>query len=471
MFKNYQGPDHAALMRQIKEEIGADAVIIDQRRLGRGYEVMVKCPAPVAADAAAPALPPAALENGHGGVPPEAARAAAATRAGQLLMRRVDALHAPPFGTKQQAELTVGRRVVDIVSNDRVLPPVVSPVAAGTAAARPLTYGAGGATHPPPVAGAGATPAVTVPPAGQAGVAASPAGGGTGETWQAIRALQSKMEELMQRQHGPGQSLMAQMLVHLQEQDIAPEMARKLCADFSGAQVPGQVEDYHAVCERLTAVLVRAIDFGAAVEPLALPACALVLMGPTGVGKTTTAIKLAARYKLTGQRRVAMLNIDAARLGGSEVLRQYAENVLNVPYEVAGTAAEAAAAWSRLRDYDTVIIDTAGCPPHKQRRLDDLRAWLDALDSDRQTRLLVMSATAKGRDLHRIAENFRAVRYDQFVFTKLDETTSVGNLFALMQSTRVPALYVTNGQAVTGDLDLLCPLKLARGISSTLPRF
>ena len=181
------------------------------------------------------------------------------------------------------------------------------------------------------------------------------------------------------------------------------------------------------------------------------------LVGPTGVGKTTTLAKLAARLHLQEQRAVGLITLDTYRIAAVDQLRTYAE-ILRLPLEVAGTAAEAAAAVERLcsgpRPCDTVLIDTAGRSPRDAVRLRELAEILDAVRPDEV--LTVLSATSAPDVLRLGAQAFGAAGACPrrgLVFTKLDEAGDMRPLVRLSVDMQVAVRFLTHGQEVPRDLE------------------
>ncbi|MGO0121712.1 hypothetical protein [Desulfothermobacter acidiphilus] len=186
----------------------------------------------------------------------------------------------------------------------------------------------------------------------------------------------------------------------------------------------------------------------------------LALVGPTGVGKTTTLAKLAARLSLYQHRRVVLLTIDTYRIGAVEQLRTYAE-VMGLPFGVAMTPAELSDLLQRYPEADHFLVDTVGRPGRRGEEIAELREFLQVLPPSRGVGL-VLSLNTRYRDMVRTAEAFRELGYNKLVFTKLDETDSWGAMLSLVYRLRVPALYITTGQSVPDDIEFLSPRRLAR---------
>ncbi len=163
--------------------------------------------------------------------------------------------------------------------------------------------------------------------------------------------------------------------------------------------------------------------------------CRLVaLVGPTGVGKTTTIAKLAANYRLREKKRVGLITVDTYRVAAVEQLRTYAD-IIDLPMEVVSTPREMREAVARMRNLDLVLMDTAGRSPRDEIKIQELRSLLAEAEADDV--LLVLSATAGTRSLTATAEKFAEVGTTALLLTKLDEATSLGHLVALARAVPV----------------------------------
>jgi len=173
----------------------------------------------------------------------------------------------------------------------------------------------------------------------------------------------------------------------------------------------------------------------------------LALIGPTGVGKTTTIAKLAAAYLLMGGKKVAMVTIDTYRIAAVEQLKVYGE-IMNLPVEVVISPAQLSEVLQRHSNKDLVLIDTAGRSPKDDVSLNELQDFL-AVDADIH---LVLSATTRERDLYETSRRFSALEPKSLLMTKLDECSSLGVLLNVHLRNNCPLSYLANGQKVPEDL-------------------
>lgn len=176
---------------------------------------------------------------------------------------------------------------------------------------------------------------------------------------------------------------------------------------------------------------------------------AVALIGPTGVGKTTTIAKLAAHFALVEKKRVALLTMDTYRIAAVEQLKIYSQ-ILDIPVGVAYSQAEVAPVIAQYADYDLLLIDTAGRSQKNIMQVGELKSLLETVGCETH---LVLSAQTKERDMIEAAQRFAAARVDSIIFSKLDETDSYGTLLNVADRTGIPLSYLTMGQKVPEDLE------------------
>lgn len=185
-------------------------------------------------------------------------------------------------------------------------------------------------------------------------------------------------------------------------------------------------------------------------------------VGPTGVGKTTTIAKIASKFSVEGKKKVALLTTDTYRIAAAEQLRTYA-NILEVPFRVVYSTDEVEQALIDFRGYDFILVDTAGHSHHNEAQRDAMNEFLHAADGRVEKEVfLVLSATTKYRDLISIADTYSAMTDYKLIFTKLDETTTLGNLLNLKLYTGASLSYVTCGQNVPDDIEVFNPQKTVK---------
>ena len=175
----------------------------------------------------------------------------------------------------------------------------------------------------------------------------------------------------------------------------------------------------------------------------------IALIGPTGVGKTTTIAKLAANYKLRQGLRVGMITIDTYRVAAVDQLQTYAE-IVEVPLRTVLTPPELRQAVYALRGMDVVLIDTTGRSQNDLLRLSQLRSFLDAADADEVH--VVVSAASNPRCIRGILERFAPLGANRMLVTKMDEAATCGALLDMARIGVGPLGYVTSGQEVPDDI-------------------
>ncbi|MDZ7642548.1 MAG: flagellar biosynthesis protein FlhF [Desulfurivibrio sp.] len=174
----------------------------------------------------------------------------------------------------------------------------------------------------------------------------------------------------------------------------------------------------------------------------------IALVGPTGVGKTTTAAKLAAWFTLHENARVALLSMDCYRIGATDQLRTYAR-IMRLPCEITMKEPELNAALRKHRDKDLIIIDTAGKSPFDENHIPELDRWF--APHAEILPYLVLSATAKKEDINRIIATYRPLGIPAAILTKLDETRAYAALCQQMTKAELPIACLCTGQKVPED--------------------
>lgn len=192
-------------------------------------------------------------------------------------------------------------------------------------------------------------------------------------------------------------------------------------------------------------------------EPIALSAKkpkVVFFIGPTGVGKTTTIAKIASKYKVEQNRKVAFITADTYRIAATEQLRVYA-NILDSPMSIVYSADELNSAVEKMADYDLIFVDTAGFSHKNSEQKKDTKDLICGLDEKYAKEVyLVLSATTKYKDLLEIVDIYSSISAFNLIFTKLDETSAYGNILNVKLYSGAELSYVTNGQNVPDDIEL-----------------
>jgi flagellar biosynthesis protein FlhF len=179
----------------------------------------------------------------------------------------------------------------------------------------------------------------------------------------------------------------------------------------------------------------------------------MMFVGPTGVGKTTTISKLAARYayKLGVNYKVGIITLDSFRVGAVEQLRAYT-NIMRLPLEVVKKPEELSEAILRLKDCNYILIDTAGGSQYDMDKIELINQYQESAKDVPIEKMLVLPANVKTTDLYEIYNSYSMLHIHNLIFTKLDETISYGNLISFAHKTKKSICYLSVGQNVPDDL-------------------
>ena len=190
----------------------------------------------------------------------------------------------------------------------------------------------------------------------------------------------------------------------------------------------------------------------------------IFFIGPTGVGKTTTIAKIASSFKIEKEARVAFITADTYRIAAVEQLNTYA-SIIDCPVSVVYSVEDMNKSLSEYKDYDLILVDTAGRSHKATEQMDELKAFIEEVaqraDEFDFECYLTLSLTTKYKDLKSIADKYDDVDW-AVIFTKLDETCSVGNILNIRMLTDRPLSYTTSGQNVPDDIEVINEQGVAR---------
>ena len=273
----------------------------------------------------------------------------------------------------------------------------------------------------------------------------------------------SLVEELCGHQTtGTGQRLpetLCQLSSELIDAELNEELASQFIEQLGHDATPMDLRDPQLLRTRLAQLMEQEIQVASPITVTPGERRLVALVGPTGVGKTTTIAKLAANFHLRDQRQVGLITVDTYRIAAVDQLRTYAD-IIDLPMEVVSTPKEMRAAIDRLSDLDLILMDTAGRSPRDDVRIQELRAILAEANADEIQ--LVLSCVASTSSLTKSAQQFAKVGTTSLLLTKLDEATGLGNLVPLFRNCELPISYLTNGQNVPHDIEPASAAKLAR---------
>ncbi|MCL2646882.1 MAG: flagellar biosynthesis protein FlhF [Phycisphaerales bacterium] len=296
-----------------------------------------------------------------------------------------------------------------------------------------------------------------------------------------LSSLRTMVESLLQRtaSNSPRRDLpqqLAPLYTQLIQQQVSDEIAARVVDDVKAELTPEQLTSNSLVRERLTQKLEQMLPANLQL-PVARPTTgaggggegcrSICLIGPTGVGKTTTIAKLAAHFKLRQKQKVGLITIDTYRIAAVDQLRTYA-NIIGVPLKVVLTPRELVAALMEMSNFDTVLIDTAGRSHGDQLKLNELAEFI-AVGKPSEVHL-VLSSTTTQEVMEAALDTFGQLRVhndgngggNRIIFTKLDEAVSFGILLNVARAASRCLSYITTGQDVPDNIEVGQPRRLAR---------
>ena len=188
------------------------------------------------------------------------------------------------------------------------------------------------------------------------------------------------------------------------------------------------------------------------------------LVGPTGVGKTTTLAKLASHYRVSLKKKVSFLTADTFRIAAAQQLSTYAD-ILDVKSTVLMVPEDIVSALNEEKENDIIFVDTVGFSHNNKEQQENLSKLLSLVPAKYLKQVyLVLSATTKYNDLKQIVDSYKAFTDFSIIFTKLDETANYGNIYNIRQYSGKNLSYITNGQKVPEDIAVLDTQKLVKNL-------
>ncbi len=440
--KKFEAPSIQEALDAIRRDLGPEAIILQTKRNRKGFGLMGGTSVEVTAaisDRSATKREFSERRLSEGGK--ETIRNLSASKQADILEKSVERAHARSSGKTAGIQIPkklTERRYADIDSHD--IP---------RTEARALA------------------PRVNVSPAMNQGAMVSP--GPAAHLEDEVRHLKRMIEELKiaQEDAGTGGNAFASQLhdnpalmdafEHLLMNGVDKRYALGLVKKAGFELGPSDSKNPDAVLDQVTYEVMSAIDTLNPFENLtpgsrgeAGPFCA-ALVGPTGVGKTTTLAKLASLAVLKKNLRVGLVNLDVYKVAAFDQLQTYAK-ILNVPFRSAQNLEELQAALADFRGLDLVLIDTTGRSQRDEASLKEMAELIRALEIPVQIHLCAASST-RDLELYDIANRFSVFKPTALAVTKLDESSLFGSIFNVAQRSKLPLSYFTTGQRVPEDLE------------------
>lgn len=278
-----------------------------------------------------------------------------------------------------------------------------------------------------------------------------------------LDSMQKMLEQLGRSCQMRTQDEIPDELFHLYadliDAEVEDELARDLVFRLKQAALPEQVTDAEAAKALLTQMVEAELRCGEPIQPTRGRRKVVALVGPTGVGKTTTIAKLAANFRIRDGIRMGLVTVDTYRIAAVEQLRTYAE-IIDLPMKVVTSPLEMRRALDELAGLDLVLIDTAGRSPRDELKIQELKSLLAEARVDEVH--LVLSMTGSVRSLEATAEKFAVANTTSVILTKLDEAAGLGTLLSVARKVPLPISYLTNGQDVPDDIEPAHATRMAR---------
>ena len=269
-----------------------------------------------------------------------------------------------------------------------------------------------------------------------------------------IRDLQNQLEEMkamlmeMSRNKGAGDAVPT-LQSAMQDQEVTEKIIQDMIAKLNGTEILAPRNSVKAA-NALERYIRKAIRIANGITLYSNKPKVVALIGPTGVGKTTTLAKIAAKFVLEQGARVALITADTYRISAVEQLKTYSD-ILGLPLEIVYNPEALRKAIEKHKDKQLILIDTAGRSQYNEYQMKELSGLL-GIDADIEKHL-VMSATTKTSDGVELLANFSICQPDRVIFTKVDETGTHGIILNILHRRKVALSYITNGQSVPDDIE------------------
>ncbi|GAA5213949.1 flagellar biosynthesis protein FlhF [Corallincola platygyrae] len=444
--KRFFAKDMRTALNEVKATLGADAVIMSNKKVTGGVEIVAAIDQDTGAKKPAPAKRPAAEE---------------AVPSFDSLRNKLSqvARQQPP---KPIAEAKIHRTMPDNASQDedQIADSLQALLARQN---KPDTHSAAKPAKAPRPIGASAKrplqPQNTPSHAGESqwgGLKQPSHSRGQNSEMEQLKAEMTQMRKLLEHQLSGlmwqeverREPMRAMLVSQLKKMGFADDLA-----DQVACYIPDEMEAHEAWPKVQNLIADQLITNN---DAIMREGGVVALLGPTGVGKTTTIAKIAARYAMQyGVDQVALVTTDTYRIGAHEQLATYGK-ILGCPVKVAKDAEELAQTLHQLRNRSLVLIDTAGMGQRDTRLTEQLQTLMDGSEHEIKN-YLVLSATSQRQVLQEAVSHFRRIPLAGCIFTKLDECLSLGEILSVTIQNALPIGYLTDGQRVPEDIQVADP--------------
>ncbi|MDI6751821.1 MAG: flagellar biosynthesis protein FlhF [bacterium] len=276
------------------------------------------------------------------------------------------------------------------------------------------------------------------------------------EIKEKMQAISEEKGSVYRRFPGKCSELYLRLIENEVERDLAESIIKRIVVETP----PNLLEDEPFVESRVIKYIATMIKTDGSIQMEKDGPKIISLIGPTGVGKTTTLAKIATEYAFEKHKKVAVITVDTYRIAAAEQLKTYTE-ILGIPLCVIYFPSEFKKAIDQYAGSDIILIDTAGRSQRNSMQMAELKAFLDSAGYNLEN-LLLLSATTKYKELVDMVESFSRLNFQRIVFTKTDEAVTFGPILSLSYKVPHPILYLTTGQNVPEDIELADRDKIAR---------
>jgi len=276
-----------------------------------------------------------------------------------------------------------------------------------------------------------------------------------GELVQELGEMRNILHIIASRTEDLNEPILPENLLILYQQlkfsGLEEKFARRLVLEAQRNISESDLENFAFVKIFIARMLMKIIKITRGLEDTKTSQRIVALLGPTGVGKTTTVAKIASEQMYKYKRKVALISVDTNGHSSSEKIRSHAK-LINVPFSIAKDKSEFNRILRSYEDYDSIIIDSAGYSQRNDKKLFEMRDIFD--ERGRIQNSLVLSATSKDGDMNEVTKKFGCMPIDSIIFTKLDESVAYGSLFNHAIRFKKPISYLTLGQKIPEDLEI-----------------